>query len=133
MRSTALPPFAIARPAAPQAAPLATSDPATRRQWLRLGGAALAAGSGLLTAGCSSTGPVRPARSEVVPFSTSDRLGGLPAEQRQSIQLAFLGGRSHPEVAASLQRPLGSVKSWIRRGLAALKECIEACDAQATN
>lgn len=60
-------------------------------------------------------------------------LGGLPAEQRQSIQLAFLGGRSHPEVATSLQRPLGSVKSWIRRGLVALKECIEACDAQATN
>ena len=85
MRSTALPPFAIARPAAAQAAPLATPDPATRRQWLRLGGAALAAGSGLLTAGCSSTGPVRPARSEVVPFSTSDRLGGLPAGWRLQV------------------------------------------------
>jgi RNA polymerase sigma-70 factor (ECF subfamily) len=54
-------------------------------------------------------------------------MGRLNDEQRNCIRLAFLAGRSHLEVAQLLQRPLGSVKSWIRRGLVALKECIEAC------
>jgi RNA polymerase sigma-70 factor, ECF subfamily len=58
-------------------------------------------------------------------------LGKLGAEQRTSIRLAFIDGRSHPEVAAALGKPLGSVKSWIRRGLVALKECIDACSARA--
>ncbi len=57
----------------------------------------------------------------------------LNVEQRECIRLAFLSGRSHPEIAATLARPLGSVKSWIRRGLAALKECIEACAPQTRN
>ncbi len=57
----------------------------------------------------------------------------LNVEQRDCIRLAFLSGRSHPEIAATLARPLGSVKSWIRRGLAALKECIEACAPQTPN
>jgi RNA polymerase sigma-70 factor (ECF subfamily) len=60
-------------------------------------------------------------------------LARLNDEQRESIQLAFVNGRSHPEVAAAMNRPLGSVKSWIRRGLAALKECLESCEARTTN
>lgn len=55
----------------------------------------------------------------------------LGNEQRDSIRLAFIEGRAHPDVAAALNRPLGSVKSWIRRGLVALKECIEACGSRA--
>ena len=39
--------------------------------------------------------------------------------------LAFQGGLSHAEVADRIGEPLGSVKSWIRRGLAALKRCLE--------
>lgn len=54
----------------------------------------------------------------------------LGPDQRNSIRLAFLGGRSHPEIARALDRPIGSVKSWIRRGLVALKECIEACSVR---
>lgn len=52
-----------------------------RRRLLRLGGAALgaaAAGGSLLTGGCTSLAPARPARSEVPLFSTSDRIGALP-------------------------------------------------------
>jgi RNA polymerase sigma factor (sigma-70 family) len=59
-------------------------------------------------------------------------LAQLSADQRECIRLAFLGGRSHPEVAAALHRPLGSVKSWIRRGLTALKECMESCAIRTT-
>ena len=58
------------------------TDPG-RRQLLRLASAAL--GSSLLGAGCASVAPQGPARGEVVPFSSSDRLGGLPEGWRQHI------------------------------------------------
>jgi RNA polymerase sigma factor (sigma-70 family) len=49
----------------------------------------------------------------------------LSAPQRQSVALAFFDGLSHAEVAAQLRQPLGTVKSWVRRALAALKSCLE--------
>ncbi|MCA1925607.1 MAG: sigma-70 family RNA polymerase sigma factor [Thiobacillus sp.] len=51
-------------------------------------------------------------------------LEDLPPERRESILLAFLDGYSHEEIARALKTPLGTVKSWIRRGLASLKECL---------
>lgn len=51
-------------------------------------------------------------------------LDGLTDMQRQSILLAFLRGLTHTEVAAALAAPLGSVKSWVRRGLEQLKRCL---------
>jgi RNA polymerase sigma-70 factor, ECF subfamily len=53
-------------------------------------------------------------------------MGALQPRQRECIALAFQGGLTHPEVAAEIGEPLGSVKSWIRRGLAALKRCLES-------
>ena len=50
---------------------------------------------------------------------------GLTAPQRQSVALAFFDGLSHAEVAAHLRQPLGTVKSWVRRALHSLKECLE--------
>lgn len=52
-------------------------------------------------------------------------LGFLEPRQRQAILLAFVDGLSHAELAAHLAMPLGTVKSWIRRGLASLKGCLE--------
>ena len=52
-------------------------------------------------------------------------LGELSGEQQQSLALAFYQGLSHAEVAAHLRQPLGTVKSWLRRGLQALKTCLE--------
>ena len=43
---------------------------------------------------------------------------------RTGIMLAFVHGLSHPEVAARLDLPLGTVKSWIRRALLSLRECL---------
>jgi RNA polymerase sigma-70 factor (ECF subfamily) len=53
-----------------------------------------------------------------------DCLARLEPRNRQGIVLAFVYGLSHPEVAARLDQPLGTVKSWIRRGLFSLRECL---------
>jgi len=49
----------------------------------------------------------------------------LSAAQRQSVALAFYDGLSHAEVAERLHQPLGTVKSWVRRALLALKSCLD--------
>lgn len=48
----------------------------------------------------------------------------LSEEQRSCIARAFLEGLTHDELSVSVNRPVGTIKSWIRRGLSALKECI---------
>ncbi len=48
----------------------------------------------------------------------------LATERRETILLAFLDGYSHEQIAQTLKTPLGTIKSWIRRGLASLKECL---------
>ena len=52
-------------------------------------------------------------------------LGELDENQRRCIALAFVEGFTHAEIAARLPAPLGSVKSWVRRGLIALRSCLE--------
>lgn len=52
-------------------------------------------------------------------------LGQLEAERRRLLLLAFVEGLSHSEVAERVRMPLGTVKSWIRRSLQALRLCLE--------
>ena len=52
-------------------------------------------------------------------------MAGLSAAQRQSLAYAFYDGLSHAETAELMRQPLGTVKSWVRRGLLALKDCLE--------
>jgi len=52
-------------------------------------------------------------------------LRGLDAKQRQAIALAFFDGLSHAELARHLREPLGTVKTWVRRGLVKLRTCLE--------
>ena len=49
----------------------------------------------------------------------------LEGSQKQAIALAFYHGLTHAELAAHLRQPLGTVKSWIRRGLERLKRCLD--------
>lgn len=53
-------------------------------------------------------------------------LARLPAPQRHAVLLAFYDGLTHAELAQRLAAPLGTVKSWVRRGIEALKTCLEA-------
>lgn len=50
---------------------------------------------------------------------------GLTEVQRKSVLLAYYEGYSHTELSQALDAPLGTVKAWIRRGLARLRECLE--------
>jgi RNA polymerase sigma-70 factor (ECF subfamily) len=52
-------------------------------------------------------------------------LDELRPSERQAIVLAYHHGMSHGDLALHLERPLGTVKAWIRRGLASLRHCIE--------
>ena len=52
-------------------------------------------------------------------------VGGLPLEQRQAIEMAFLDGMTHPEIAAVLNQPLGTIKARIRRGMLKLREDLQ--------
>ena len=49
----------------------------------------------------------------------------LDAGQKQAVALAFYQGLSHAELAAHMRQPLGTVKSWVRRGLERLKTCLD--------
>lgn len=49
------------------------------------------------------------------------RLEGL---HRQAIALAFYHDLSHSEVAEQMKLPIGTVKTWVRRGLERLRLCL---------
>ena len=61
-------------------------------------------------------------RAEVV----RSLMSSLSAQQKKAIELAYFEGLSHSEIAAALQEPLVTVKSWIRNGLLRLKEGLQA-------
>ena len=48
----------------------------------------------------------------------------LEALHRQAIAMAFFHDLSHSEVADKMQLPLGTTKTWIRRGLERLRLCL---------
>ncbi|MDE1167025.1 MAG: sigma-70 family RNA polymerase sigma factor [Pseudomonas sp.] len=53
-------------------------------------------------------------------------LDDLEGMQRQSILTAYFHGLSNADLASHLNAPLGSVKSWIRRGMERLRRCLES-------
>jgi RNA polymerase sigma-70 factor, ECF subfamily len=79
-----------------------------------------------LAAVLADEGAVPAAQAEARAHAHSVRqcLEELDAEQRQTIALAFFHGLTHSELAAHLRRPLGTVKTHVRRGLAKLRDCL---------
>ena len=49
----------------------------------------------------------------------------LERNQGQAVRIAFYEGLTHSELSVRLNVPLGTLKSWIRRAMIALRECVD--------
>jgi RNA polymerase sigma-70 factor (ECF subfamily) len=52
------------------------------------------------------------------------RLEALPTRYRRAVELRHVSGLSYPELAETLERPVGTVKSDVHRGLKLLREAL---------
>lgn len=66
--------------------------------------------------------------SEILRFDSirkvRDALARLTENQRMVIELAYFEGLSHSEMAARLNQPLGTVKTWVRSALRSMRESL---------
>jgi RNA polymerase sigma-70 factor (ECF subfamily) len=53
-----------------------------------------------------------------------DCLGRLDPEQRQLMLLAYYNGLSREQLASRLGRPVNTIKTWLRRSILAVRECL---------
>jgi RNA polymerase sigma-70 factor (ECF subfamily) len=51
-------------------------------------------------------------------------LADLTTKQREAVELAFLGGYTHTEIATMLELPIGTAKTRIRDGLIRLRDAL---------
>jgi len=58
-------------------------------------------------------------------FALRQCLSRLEPKQREVVSLAYLRDLSHGELAVQLKLPLGTVKTWIRRGIEQLRHCMQ--------
>lgn len=71
-----------------------------------------------------------PDKVDPVEFASDQRrlancLANLQNQHRTVIRTAFFDGCTYHDLAARTGVPLGTMKSWIRRGLLSLKACLE--------
>ncbi len=71
-------------------------------------------------------GPVELAQASEQARALNRCLQRLERPQREAVILAYLQDLSHAELSARLRVPLGTIKSWVRRGLEKLRSCMEA-------
>lgn len=71
-----------------------------------------------------SPNPMDTTQASEQAFALHQCLGKLDNKQREVVSLAYLRDQSHSELAEQLRLPLGTVKSWIRRGLEQLRQCM---------
>ena len=69
-------------------------------------------------------GPLDAADASQQALALHQCLSRLEARQREVVSLAYLRDQSHGELAEQLKLPLGTVKTWIRRGLEQLRGCM---------
>lgn len=77
-----------------------------------------------------------PAADDVDPLASRDRserlaallecLRGLGDERREAVLLAYYRGFSREALARRFDKPVPTVKTWLRRGLAQLRDCLES-------
>ena len=71
-----------------------------------------------------SPSPLDTAQASEQAWALHQCLGKLENRQREVVSLAYIRDLSHSELAAQLKLPLGTVKTWIRRGLDQLRVCM---------
>ena len=71
-----------------------------------------------------SPNPMDTTQASEQAFALHQCLGRLENKQREVVSLAYLRDLSHGELAEQLRLPLGTVKTWIRRGLEQLRTCM---------
>jgi len=84
----------------------------------------VAADEGALVALADAQAGWRAGEREIDAGALAECLGRLDDQKRTCVMLAFVDGYTHEELAQHLDAPLGTVKSWIRRALLALRECL---------
>jgi RNA polymerase sigma factor (sigma-70 family) len=73
---------------------------------------------------CGSPSPPELAAQSRTVRAVTSCLAALSSEQRLMLMLAFFDGLSHSEIAVHLGKPLGSVKSVIRRALHSMRPAL---------
>lgn len=71
-----------------------------------------------------SPDPLDTSQASEQAWALHECLRQLEARQREVLSLAYLRDLSHSELAQQLKVPLGSVKTWIRRGIEQLRGCM---------
>ena len=71
-----------------------------------------------------SADPMDAAQASEQAFALHECLRKLEARHREVLSLAYMRDMSHGELAEQLKLPLGTVKTWIRRGLEQLRGCM---------
>jgi RNA polymerase sigma-70 factor (ECF subfamily) len=51
-------------------------------------------------------------------------MGGLDEEHRRVLLLAYYNGWSRDQLAAKFEKPVNTIKTWLRRGLIQIRECM---------
>ena len=72
----------------------------------------------------NSADPMDTSQASEQAWALHECLRKLEARQREVVSLAYLRDLSHSELAQQLQLPLGTVKTWIRRGIEQLRGCM---------
>ena len=76
------------------------------------------------TMASDSPTPMDTAQASEQAWALHQCLGRLDNKQREVVSLAYVRDLSHGELAQQLSLPLGTVKTWIRRGLDQLRSCM---------
>ncbi len=71
-----------------------------------------------------SPNPMDTVQASEQAFALHQCLGKLDSKQREVVSLAYIRDLSHSELSEQLKLPLGTVKTWIRRGLDQLRNCM---------
>ncbi len=70
----------------------------------------------------SAVGPAQDAALAEQSAKVRQALASLDETQRQALELSYFSGLSHGEIATKLDKPLGTVKGYIRLGLIHLRD-----------